>query len=108
MDGLPLAVADAAADRTGDERANPAFQAVHPISSLVSRENLVAAVTREGHRDLLARCLGDVVRGQGGRVGEGLVEVPDEPGQVVHGVGTDQDLVVAAAHALGDQAGMLR
>ena len=42
-----------------------------------------------------------------GKTLEGLVQMPDEPRQVVHGVGTDQDLVVPAADALSDQAGML-
>ncbi len=83
----PEGTKDAAADRTGNERADPAFQAVHAIPPLVSRENLVASVTREGHRDLLARRFGYVVGGQGGGVGEGLVEVPDEPREVVHAFG---------------------
>src|SRR5437773_2984713 len=83
---------DTAAQRPGDERTEPALQSVNAISTLIAGEDFVSTIPRKRHGHVFARCLGDVVGRQGGGVGEGLVEMPDEPGQVVDSVGPDQYL----------------
>ena len=54
------------------------LERLHPVPA-VAREQLVTAVARQRDGNVLTRRHGDEVRGDGRRVGERLVEVPDEP-----------------------------
>ena len=98
---------DPAPDRTGNHGAQPVLQTVNPVAALISREDLVAAVSgkRDGHP--LARRPRHVIGGQRRRIRERLVEVPDEPWQVRHRVGLHDQLVMVAPYRPGHRAGVL-
>ena len=70
------------------------------VQAKVAREHLVAAVAAERHRHLSARQLGEQVHGNGGRVAEGPVVVPDEAIDQVEGLGLDHELGVVGAEVL--------
>src|SRR5688572_8173131 len=73
-------------------RAEPQARRLLPLldaMTTVAGPQLVAAVAGERHGHVLARGLGDVIGGNGRRVGERLVQMPREPRQQL------DDVVVA-------------
>src|SRR2546423_5041363 len=74
----------------------------------VSGEQFVSAVAGEHDGDVLARELRDHVGRDGGRVGERLVEVPDEFVNDVADVRRDDELRVLRAETLGGEARVLQ
>ena len=83
------------------ERGDPVCEEVGCVR-VVAAEELVAAFPRERHLDVLRGQLGDEVRGQCGRVGEGLVERVRESGQQQGRVGPEKQLVMIGSVELGD------
>ena len=69
---------DGATGAGAEDPSDPMLERLHPVPA-VAREQLVTAVARQRDGNVLTRRHGDEVRGDGRRVGERLVEVPDEP-----------------------------
>ncbi len=93
---------DKRARRTG-EAARSGRELVGDVG-VVAAEELVASLAGEGDLHVLGRQLGDEVGRQGRRVAEGLVERLRERGQEQRGVGSQHELAVAGAVALGDRS----
>ena len=102
--------AESPGDRAAD-RSEPSprrrFPPLDPVTRVAGPE-LVAAVARQRHGDVLARRRRHVVGRHRRRVGERLVEVPRELRQQIDDVGRDDLLVLLASEMLGDGARVLQ
>ena len=80
--------------------AHAVLQHVEAIAPGVAAEGLVAAVPGERHGHPLTRGPREIIGGQGGRIGERLVEVPHERGKDLGGPRRDDDLAVVGLEGL--------
>ena len=80
---------------------------MNAVAALVAGEELVSAVTGQRDRHPLARRPRHVIGGQGGGIREGLIEMPDEPREIGHGVRLDDEGVMLGAQCLRDGARVL-